>query len=92
MSVMNEILKGIFHIDSGAIKYLNQYLNECKHCKKQPIFTYEPLSKWVFIECPCEKKECRSMYFDLNNVVFGLFKDFLINDFIKRWNTRTGEK
>lgn len=89
---MNEILTGIVYINSYAIKYLNQYLSECQFCKKAAIFNYEPLSKRVFIKCPCEKKECRPMCFDLDNVLVGLFGDFLINDFIKRWNTKEGEE
>lgn len=89
---MNEILTGVVHVNSEAIKYLNQHLNECRFCKKAATFKYKPLYREVFIECSCETEECRPMYFDLDNALIGLLGDFLMNDFIKRWNTRTGEK
>ena len=89
---MNEILTGVVHINSEAIKYLNQYLNKCQFCKKAATFKYKPLYRGVFIECSCETGECRPMFFDLENVLVGLLGDFLINDFIKKWNTKAGEK
>lgn len=89
---MNGILTGVVHVDNEAIKYLNQYLNKCQFCKKAATFKYKPLYREVFIECSCETEECRPMYFGLDNALIGLLGDFLMNDFIKRWNTRTGEK